>query len=108
MIDLPGNQPCLFTHGMSISTRRNVEQCGMCFVQGHHHGTFEVIYNGTPDALNWGMSVGCLIDDHQLAFAYNKNTLKRPVIGCGAIIDGQPRLLPMVMAKGGRWTGFVP
>ena len=38
------------------------------------------------------MTVDCLIDDASLAFAYNKNTLKRPIIGCGAILDGQPKL----------------
>jgi hypothetical protein len=42
------------------------------------------------------MTIGCLIDDASLAFAYNKNTLKRPIIGCGAILDGQPKLLPMI------------
>jgi hypothetical protein len=105
---LDSRRRCVMRHGMSISTRRNVEQSGMSFVQGHHHGTFEVVYNGTPDALNWGMTVGCLIDDGSLAFAYNRNTLRRPVIGCGGIIDGQPRLFPMVLARGGRWTGVVP
>lgn len=92
-------------HGMSVSTRRNVEQSGMCFVQGHHHSVSELVFHGTPDVLNWGMTIGCLINDEALAFAYNKNTIKRPVIGCGAIIDGEPRLLPMNLDNNGRWTG---
>jgi hypothetical protein len=108
VLDLPGNKKCLVVHGMSKSTMQNVKQCGMNFIQGHHHGTFEVVWNGTPDALNFGMTVGCLIDDHSLAFAYNKTTMARPIIGCGIILDGQPRLLPMVLAKGGRWSGYVP
>ena len=83
---------------------RNVEQMGCCFVQGHYHGLFELVYNGTPHALNWGMTVGCLIDDESLAFAYNKNTLKRPVLGCGGIIDGKPVLFPMILRRGGRWS----
>lgn len=107
-IDLGNGQKCKVHHGMSISTRRNVEQSGMCFVQGHHHGTFEVLYHGTPDALNWGITAGCLINDEALAFSYNKNTIKRPVIGCAAVIDGYPRLLPMPLERGGRWTGIVP
>jgi len=97
-----------FVHGMSVSTKRNVEMIGMNFVQGHHHGTFEIVNNGTPLELNWGMTVGCLIDDASLAFAYNKNTLKRPIIGCGSILDGQPKLLPMILEKGGRWNGETP
>lgn len=107
-IDLPNGSRCTFAHGRSISTKRNVEQAGMSFVQGHHHGTFEIVYHGTPDALNFGMTVGCLIDDHALAFAYNKNTIRRPIIGCGIILDGLPKLLPMPLAKGGRWTGVTP
>jgi len=97
-----------FVHGKSISTKRNTEQTGCSFVQGHHHGTFEIVYNGTPASLNWGMTVGCLIDDSSLAFAYNKNTLKRPIIGCGVIINGQPKLLPMILERGGRWNGETP
>jgi len=108
VLDLPGNKKCLVVHGMSKSTMQNVKQCGMNFIQGHHHGTAEVVYSGTPDALNWGMTVGCMIDDSSRAFAYNRTTMARPIIGCGIIIDGQPRLLPMILQKGGRWGGYVP
>ena len=107
--ELPTGQQLLMVHGRSVSTRRNVEQVGgACFIQGHHHSTFEIVYHGTSRALAWGMSVGCLIDDESLAFAYNRNSIKRPTIGCAIVINGQPKLLPMVLAKGGRWTGFVP
>jgi hypothetical protein len=97
-----------FVHGMSVATKNNVALIGCNFVQGHHHGVFDIHYLGTPYSLNWGMTVGCLIDDASLAFAYNKNTLKRPIIGCGAILDGQPKLLPMILEKGGRWNGETP
>lgn len=108
LVDLPSGNKCYIVHGRSISTKANVQQVGMNFSQGHHHGSFEIIFNGTPESLNWGMTVGCLIDDDCLAFAYNRNTLKRPIIGCGAIFDSFPKLLPMVLDKNGRWTGFVP
>lgn len=101
-------QKCRVVHGLSVSTRRNVEQAGMNFVQGHHHGLFELVYHGTPEFLNWGMTIGCLIDDNSIAFAYNKNTIKRPVMGCGGYVNGHPILFPMKLAKGGRWTGDVP
>jgi len=97
-----------FCHGMSVNTKINVALIGMNFVQGHHHGVFDTVYLGTPQKLLWGMTIGCLIDDNSLAFAYNKNTLKRPVIGCGAVVNGQPKLLPMVLEKGGRWNGETP
>ncbi len=41
-------------------------------------------------------------------FLVGENTLKRPIIGCGAILDGHPKLLPMILEKGGRWTGETP
>lgn len=107
-VTLPNGQNLHVVHGASKSTIANVKQFGCCFMQGHHHGTFEVVYNGTPRALNWGASFGCLIDDESYAFAYNKTTAARPVIGCGIVLDGHPKLLPMVLAKGGRWGGYVP
>jgi hypothetical protein len=50
------------------------------------------------------MVVGCLIDDKSMAFGYNKLQLKRPLIGVGMILDGQPKLLPMILNKEGRWV----
>ena len=98
----------LFGGIRSATAKNNVALIGCNFVQGHHHGVFDIIYLGTPYSLNWRMTIGCLIDDASLAFAYNKNTLKRPIIGCGANLDGQPKLLPMILEKGGRWTGETP
>ena len=48
------------------------------------------------------------LDDESLAFSYNKINPKRPLIGCGIILDGQPKLLPMVLEVGGRWNGICP
>lgn len=107
-LDLPTGNRCTFAHGRSKSARRNVEVAGTCYVQGHHHTSFEIVYHSTPDFLNWSMTVGCLIDDKQPAFRYAAGTIARQIIGCGLIIDGLPRLTPMLLAKGGRWTGFVP
>ena len=99
------NQTVYFHHGLKAKGLQVAQQMGMSFVQGHYHNTFEIGYSSTPDKLLWNMTVGCLIDDKSLAFAYNKTTLGRPIIGCGIIIDGQPVLLPMVLKKGGRWIG---
>jgi hypothetical protein len=41
-------------------------------------------------------------------FLVGKNTHKRPMIGWGAILDGQPKLLPMILEKVGRWNGETP
>ena len=92
-----------FCHGKSSDVLRMSQAMGMKCVQGHFHEKFEIRYWGNKLGLFWGMTVGCLIDDSSLAFSYNKLNLKRPLIGCAIILDGHPRLLPMVLNKSGRW-----
>jgi len=104
-VRLPNGQPCYFHHGRSANSLTASQHRGMPIVQGHYHEKFNIQYWGTTERLNWGMNVGCLVDDKALAFEYNNSNLKRPIIGCGVIIDSQPHLLPLVMNKKGRWTG---
>lgn len=105
VLKLPNGTQCYFHHSKGANVKKNSQALGMSFVQGHHHETFEISYWGNPNALLFGMTVGCLVDSHSLAMAYNKNNLKRPVIGVGVIIDSIPQLIPMVLNKHGRWTG---
>lgn len=107
-IDLPNGQNLHIVHGLSKATIANVKQLGCCYAQGHYHGQYEIVYNGTPRALNWGATLGCLIDPDSYAFAYGKNFAARPVLGCGIVIDSHPKLLPLELAPGGHWTGRVP
>jgi hypothetical protein len=44
-----------------------------------------------------------MIDQKSLAFQYAKNFKTRFIIGCGVILDGIPRLLPMVLNNEGKW-----
>ena len=104
---LPNKQPCFFIHGISANTRTLMTSKMMSAVQGHYHEKFEIAYQGNGERLNWGMTVGCLIDDSSMAFHYNKVFAKRPIIGCGMIIDSQPILQPMVLKSNGRWNGRV-
>lgn len=103
VVDTPMG-PVYFHHsrGKAIKTAQTY---GMSHVCGHHHETFDIQYFSTPHKLCFGMTVGCLVDKNSLALAYNKTNLKRPIIGVGVIIDGLPQLVPMVLRKGGRWTG---
>jgi hypothetical protein len=54
------------------------------------------------------MNVGCLVDKDSMALAYSRVFKDRPIIGCGIIIDGLPKLLPMQLSKGGKWNKVVP
>jgi len=85
-----------------------VAKRGMCVVQGHFHSRFEIGYLGNPDHLLWGMTAGCLIFNKSPAFEYDSHNLNRPIIGLSIIIDGLPKLLPMILNKKGRWNGYVP
>lgn len=102
---LPNGTNCYFHHSKGSNVKRNSQAMGSSFVQGHHHESFEIQYWGNPNALLFGMTVGCLVDPKTLAMAYNKNNLKRPVIGCAVIVDSVPHLIPMVLNRNGRWVG---
>jgi hypothetical protein len=100
---LPDGTHAYFHHSKGANVKKNSQAMGQSFIQGHHHESFEIAYWGNPNALLFGMTVGCLVDPHSYAMAYNKNNLKRPVIGCGVIIDSKPILIPMVLNTKGRW-----
>ena len=102
---LPNGQEAYFCHGISKNGIKLATQRGVCTIEGHFHTEMKIEYAGNPDKLIWSMQAGCLIDKHAMAFAYDKLNLNRPTIGTGIIINGHPRLLPMVLNKNGRWIG---
>lgn len=107
-LQMSNGQHVYFCHGRSAQGLKLSQGMGMCTVQGHYHEKFEVQYWGNSIGLFWSVMAGCLIENESLAFAYNKTNLKRPLIGCVVIINGLPQLIPMVLKKGGRWTGVLP
>lgn len=107
VIKLSDGRECYFTHGKSSDGLKLSQSMSCNSVQGHHHSVFEIKYFANQKDIFWSMVVGCLIDDKSMAFAYNKLQLKRPIIGVGIILNGQPKLLPMVLNKNGRWNGKI-
>ena len=107
-VTLSDGSRCFFTHGISADVLKVAAQYGMNTVQGHFHTKFSIGYFSNPDALIWGMQVGCLINQKSMAFDYAKNFKSRFIVGCGMIIDGQPKLMPMVLDKDGRWNKTIP
>lgn len=95
-------------HGISKSGIKLAAQRGVNVVQGHYHTEFRIDYISNPKDLLWSMQVGCLIDGKSLAFAYDKLNLTRPIIGCGMLENGLPKLVPMILGEDGRWTGKLP
>jgi hypothetical protein len=94
-----------FHHGIKKNGLQVANQRGQRVVQGHYHTEFNIKYSGNPNTLIWSLQAGCLIDDGALAFAYNKLTKDRPILGAAVIVDGIPVLEPMILNKEGRWIG---
>lgn len=98
-------EPDLYVaHGIRKNALQVAQQRGQRHVCGHYHEDLEVKYCGNPNELLWSMMCGCLIDKHSLAFNYNQINLKRPIIGTGVVVNGYPRVLPMVLTKSGQWV----
>jgi len=106
-LELSNGKRVYFTHGKSADVIKVSQTMGMNAVQGHFHTKFNIQYWANPDDLYWGMAVGCLINQKSMAFAYARNFNARFVLGCGIIIDGIPRLLPMVLDNNGDWIGKI-
>ena len=106
-LTMSNGQRCFFTHGRSADVLKVSQTMGMSCVQGHYHTKFVISWWANPDNLFFGMNVGCLIDQKSMAFNYAKNFRTRFIIGCGIIINGIPRLLPMVLDKKGNWIGKI-
>jgi predicted phosphodiesterase len=96
-IELPDGQKVYFTHGKSADGMKLSQAMGMSVVQGHFHEKFSTEYWANPLGTYFSMQVGCLIHDDSYAFSYNNTNVKRPMIGCGLIIDGVPvlELMPL-------------
>lgn len=97
--------PILFAHGFKKNSLANAKDRSMNFVQGHHHSTFDIQYFASNEKVFWGMTVGCLIDNKNIAFNYNKIFQTVPMIGIGIVIDGVPHLIPMKRDIHNRWIG---
>ncbi len=108
LVKLPNGNSLYLNHGLAKNPMKIVAARAVCYAQGHFHESFEIGYMGNPQALLWGMSCGCLVDNKALAFEYNRANLGRPIIGTGLVIDSMPKLAPMILNKRGRWNGFVP
>lgn len=76
--------------------------------QGHEHGKFYIVYDQTTAAQNWALLSGCLIDVDSMAFAYGKMYEGKPILGCSAILNSQPMLIPMIVDHNNRWVGKLP
>ena len=64
-------------------------------VQGHYHSSAGVMYGANQKCRYFGLQVGCGVDIKKAAMEYGVKYAKRPVLGCGVVIDGTPMFEPM-------------
>jgi hypothetical protein len=78
-----------------------------CLSVGHAHSKFGIGYTSSQVDTYWSLYTGWLGDMEALAMAYGKDIPKKPVLGCGMIIEGIPNLIPMRTDNHNRWTGVL-
>lgn len=106
-INTYGSEVVNFYHGLKQNVFNEALVLGESLVQGHHHTKLHVRseYVQALRKVVFGMQVGCLINDRSRDFDYNKKTAQRPALGCGVIIKGKPRIVPLLLSPQGRWLG---
>lgn len=101
---LSDGRDCYVHHGKSSKGLQLSQSLGMNTVQGHFHQQSSISYFNSPQGIMWALIAGCMIDDKSLAFSYNKLQINRPMLSCAIILDGQPKILPLLLDIKGRWT----
>lgn len=104
-VRLPTNQSLYLHHGKTQKQGSLSLQESSCSAQGHFHTKFHITYWRNSQGLYWDMHCGYLGDHDSMAFAYDKSNLPKGIVGAAIILDGQPKLLPMVLNTKGRWIG---
>lgn len=82
-----------YTHGTGLGGKfpaMNAAKAHACsIVMGHVHTAGGVSYMALANGKSvFGMNVGCGIDYSSYAYAYSRNSLKSPVMGCGVVMEG--------------------
>ena len=102
-LTMSNGQRCFFTHGRSADVLKVSQTMGLSAVQGHYHTKFLISWLANPDNLFFAMNVGCMINQKSMAFNYARNFKTRFILGCAVIVEGYPKLLPMVLNSKGSW-----
>ena len=89
----------LYHHGETAGGingfRKDAETRMRCTVSGHNHSNAGISATATDQELVWGLAVGCGVNHEHLAFAYGKHFAKKPIVACGLVLEGEPRVAYM-------------
>lgn len=99
--------PIYMCHGRSGVYGRLARLLGCSTIQGHYHSIFEITWHKSAMREIFSMFCGCLIDIKSMAFEYGKNSLPKPILGCGFIDEkGIPSLIKMPLDARGKYVGL--
>ena len=107
LIPLPSGQDLFVTHNFKANILQSAMGLNCCFACGHFHTQMQLSYASSPTQLYWAMCVGTTLNPKSDAFKYQRTFVKRPLLGCGIVIDSIPQIIPMILDKHGRWTGKI-
>jgi len=100
--------PVYGCHGKSGTYGKLAKEMGCSSFQGHFHGKHEVTWHISALLDRFNMFTGCGIDRKSMAFAYGKNHIPKPALGCGVLDkEGIPHIVKMNLNAKGRWNGKV-
>ena len=109
VLKMSNGEKVFFRHAFGKNVLLESQRLSCNFVQGHYHSQLDIRYWCSVDnKYYFGATVGCMIDDKSLAFAYNKNVSARPIMSHMILEEGVPKPLPMMLNKSGRWNGQTP
>lgn len=82
----------VYAHGAKALSR------GRSVVMGHLHSNAGTIWHANPESRLFGLAVGCGVDNTRLQFLYGRAFPRKPMLGCGVVIDGViPQFVPMLL-----------
>ena len=96
-----------YHHGMNSNAVNVSKTKGVNVVQAHYHSQMHVTYYATLNGPRWAMQTGTCADQGSMAMAYGRNNMQGHAMGCGIIVDGRPRNIPMLIDHKGNWIRKV-
>ena len=104
-IEMPYGRDLQFQHQANGDVMKNAAYEGANLYVGHEHSKFGIGYAANAIETFHSVYGGCLVDKDSMAYAYGKNFLAKPVLGCVMIHQGVPMCIPMQVDNHNRWTG---
>jgi predicted phosphodiesterase len=97
-----------YLHGTGASGMRPAslmaQQSAMNTVIGHVHHAAGFQWAAGPAHRLFGLDTGCGIDREAAAMAYGRDTVRKPMLGAGLVIDGEPYHFAMQCGPGEKYN----